>query len=1027
MMHISSNSYGTCVRGQIEHITLPMLFALLEKAKVTGRLRLESGSTQCELGWEVGSIVGLQWDNQPLQIPEQSERTIVSVLVKQSGAVFSLSEGSYTFESLASSPLSMLPSGRLPLAFFIRYGLASTSYSYLVEQIFTSAFATNAHVKIDPTCKLKTLGSKAEEQLHPYKEGALLQTEPSDSMQQLFVALWCVSLLELQPSTPTHKQFTKLNQFFSSSKVHRTTPKEIATPFGPAISLPSEDLITEMEYVEDSYTGLLSPSNGGLSALKIPEQDVYLSSELQEQASSPHAIVHLFKNMHSWEASDLFLSQGKPPAIRKNGQVISLSLPPTDLIQLDTFLDGCLSETARHRFQEQGDIDVGYSLDPEHRFRLNLHKQKGLLALVARAIPTGDLSFTDLGLPDSLKVLASQPRGLILVTGATGSGKSTTLASMLNYINQTRQAHIVTIEEPIEFVHKDALSRITQREVGSDTQSFHSALRHVVRESPDVILIGEMRDMETMQVALSAALTGHLVLASLHTVDAVQTLQRIMSYFPDHLRDQIAMDLALSLQGIVSQRLLPTIQGDRRVAAIELLTCTPAVSQLLRQQRIDELSDQLKLSTDPHTQSFTRSLLSLYRKGIISYEMGRAYATNPEEFSLSAQGMETGVASFNRSEDEGAATGLDIKSLLYIALERQASDLHLTTGRPPILRINGKLKPLPYEPLTEGDMRLLLFSILSVRQRTTYQLEKEIDFALSLDNGQRFRINAYYQKGKMAAALRAIPSEIPDPDALFIPEQVMQVADHPHGLMLVVGPTGSGKSTTLACMIDRINRSRACRIITIEDPIEFTHTSQKSTIDQREVHADTKSFGGALKFILRQDPDVILIGEMRDIETISAAITAAETGHLVLATLHTNNAVQTINRIVDVFPAHQQPQIRSQLAAALVGVVSQRLLPKNEENGRIAAFEIMLANPAIRNLIREDKMHQAQSVMESSRSMGMVTLDYALQALYHQGLISLESASSYINNPQLLTDPSAPRVGGHTGSKSNPSRGGYYR
>ncbi|HNH50161.1 MAG TPA: PilT/PilU family type 4a pilus ATPase, partial [Myxococcota bacterium] len=291
---------------------------------------------------------------------------------------------------------------------------------------------------------------------------------------------------------------------------------------------------------------------------------------------------------------------------------------------------------------------------------------------------------------------------------------------------------------------------------------------------------------------------------------------------------------------------------------------------------------------------------------------------------------------------------------------RGASDLHLTAGRPPLVRINGELGPLDHsevgrQPLSEGDMRTLLYSVMSARQRALYELERELDFALAVESEgkrRRFRVNAYYQKGQMAAALRAINSEIPAAEKLGIPEAILKLTERTQGLLLVVGPTGAGKSTTLACLLDRINRSRACRIITVEDPIEYVYESKLATVDQREVSSDTLTFAAALKYSLRQDPDVILVGEMRDLETISSALTAAETGHLVMATLHANDVAQTVTRIVDTFPSHQQEQIRAQLASALLGVVSQRLLP-SKNGGRTAVFEVMLANPAVRTLVRE--------------------------------------------------------------------------
>lgn len=709
----------------------------------------------------------------------------------------------------------------------------------------------------------------------------------------------------------------------------------------------------------------------------------------------------LLASMAKWDASDIFVTLDRPPAARVAGRIVPVELPATTAEQLEAFAEEVLTPEQREVLARDGDVDAGYSLGEGRRFRFNFARQQGDLSIVARSLPSGRMVLGDLGLPDSVAHFADLPRGLVLVTGATGSGKSTTLAALVHRINTTRPVHVVTIEDPIEFVHVDDQARITQREIGADTRSFAAALKHVVRQSPDVILIGEMRDLETMQVALSAALTGHLVLATLHTIDATQTLQRILSYFPTHMRDQAAIDLSMSLQGIVAQRLVPKSDASGRAVATEVVTVGPAVRRLIREQRIDDLYDLVKMSSDPGLRTFNQSLLHLYQQGAIEYDVGRAYATNPDEFTLAARGMATGVATFRGEAELATAAGFDMKSLLALVQDRGASDLHLTVGRPPILRINGELEALKVRPLSAADMRTLLYSILSASQRSQYEIDREIDFALALESGQRFRVNAYYQKGRMAAALRTIASRIPSPEELLIPPIVMHLGDRPHGLLLVVGPTGSGKSTTLACLIDRINSSRPCRILTVEDPIEYTHEGKLATVDQREVHADTQSFAAALKYVLRQDPDVILIGEMRDQETIQAAITAAETGHLVLATLHTNDAVQAIDRVIDVFPSHQQHQIRSQLAASLLGVVSQRLLPR-VGGGRLAAFEVLVANAAIRTMIRDAKMHQALSVMESNLGDGMMTMDRALRELYIRDLISYEDAARYARNPRSL-------------------------
>lgn len=710
------------------------------------------------------------------------------------------------------------------------------------------------------------------------------------------------------------------------------------------------------------------------------------------------SVDQLIRAMEGARASDIFFCDGRKPSARIDGRVAVVDWPVTTADELVLLLDQI--KGARGRFEATGDIDVGYTLD-DRRYRINVARAQERITMVVRALPTADLSFATLGLPEAAKTFAEIPRGLVLVTGATGSGKSTTLAAMINHINSTRQAHIVTIEDPIEFLHKDRMAHVTQREVGSDTDTFQTALRQVVRQSPDVILIGELRDADTMTAALNAALTGHLVLASLHTVDATQTLQRILWYFPEHLRNQAALDLSIALKGIISQRLIPRKDGTGRALATEVLSNTPATARLLRDQRTDDLTDLMRSDPGAGMGTFNESLMRLFRTGAISYETGFAYASNPEEFALWAKGMSTGVDAFRNERGAGVAHNLDMKTLLRVTLEQGASDLHLAVGRPPIVRVSGSLRPLTKTPLSDVDLRTLLFSIMSSRQRQTYELEREIDFALQMEDQRRFRVNAYYQTGRLACALRAIAKDIPDPEALRLPDVVMKMAEKPQGLLLVVGPTGAGKSTTLACLVNRINATRPCRILTVEDPIEYVHTSKKATVDQREVGADTKSFAAALKYVLRQDPDVILVGEMRDTETISAALTAAETGHLVLATLHTNDAMQAIDRIIDVFPPFQQPQVRSQLASSLNGVVSQRLLTRKDNQGRIAAFEVMPGTGAIRSLIRDNKMHQAISIMEAGRREGCQTLDMSVNELMHHGLIDVEEGGRYLRQQRV--------------------------
>ena len=338
---------------------------------------------------------------------------------------------------------------------------------------------------------------------------------------------------------------------------------------------------------------------------------------------------------------------------------------------------------------------------------------------------------------------------------------------------------------------------------------------------------------------------------------------------------------------------------------------------------------------------------------------------------------------------------LRIEVLLEEVVKRRASDLHLQVGLPPMLRIDGQLVPVNgFNPLDEAVVETLVFAILDQDQKQILIKDKEFDFSFAFGTLGRFRVNAFHERGNLAAALRLIPNEIKTISELGLPSVVMNFADYPRGLVLVTGPTGSGKSTTLAALVDKINTERAQHIITIEDPIEFTHKSKRSVVVQREVHYDTYSFSAALRSSLRQDPDVVLIGEMRDLETISAAITIAETGHLVFATLHTNSAAQSIDRMIDVFPPHQQPQIRAQLSNILMAIVSQRLIP-SIGGGRVAAAEILVANPAVRNIIREGKAHQLDAIIQTGADQGMQTMDRTLASLVQAGTITYDNAREY--------------------------------
>ena len=347
-----------------------------------------------------------------------------------------------------------------------------------------------------------------------------------------------------------------------------------------------------------------------------------------------------------------------------------------------------------------------------------------------------------------------------------------------------------------------------------------------------------------------------------------------------------------------------------------------------------------------------------------------------------------------------------LNQMLKTMVEQGGSDLHITTNSPPQVRVDGVLKPLNLPPLTPTETKQIAYSILTDNQKHRLEEDLELDFSFGIKGLARFRANVFHQRGAIAAAFRQIPYEIRSFRELGLPAVVEKICEKPRGLVLVTGPTGSGKSTTLAAMLDKVNRERAEHIVTIEDPVEYLHSHKKCIVNQRELHADTHSFANALRSSLRQDPDVVLIGEVRDFETVESALRIAETGHLTFATLHTNSAAQTINRIVDIFPAHQQGQIRVQLSFVLEGILCQSLLPRATGKGRALAMEILVPNAAIRNLIREDKVHQIYGMMQTGQAKyGMQTFNQALAALYFKRMISLQTAmarSSYQDELQEL-------------------------
>ena len=722
-------------------------------------------------------------------------------------------------------------------------------------------------------------------------------------------------------------------------------------------------------------------------------------------------ITAIFSAAVSAGASDIFVTGGKKPSLRKNGAVCKLeNVDSVSADKIIAFRDSLLDDYRKQEYLKSNGADTGFEYEG-NRFRINFYETFHGPAFAARPIKSGNAcSFYKYNIPDRVFVqLASLQRGLILISGPTGSGKSTTMSCLVNYINQNRNCHILTLEDPVEFIHEDRMALVSQREIGGIIGGTQEALRNALRENPDVIVVGEMRDADTMTTAITAALTGHLVIATMHTQDTASTVERIINLFPEQRREQVASSISLALEGVICQRLVPNTEKTGMVPALEVLLGTDIVRKYVARQDFAELEKCLRSYAHLGMCSFNDSLFELYRRGTITFECAEEYSDNKDELRLMRSGIKPGSPEYNGSIYSTSATNsneIDMSDLFRATVRANASDLLLTSGVAPQVKVAGAFVPLALPELDGNDTMHLIHSLLSRRQRVRLEEEKSIDFAISVKipssadgskmENRRFRINAFFQKGQLALVARLLSETIPSPSVLGLPDVLRQLVVKRQGLMLITGPTGSGKSTTLASLIDYVNQSQNRHIITVEDPIEYLHNTTNSIIEQRELGEDTLSFSEGLRSAMREAPDIIMVGEMRDKETIAAALTAAETGHLVLGTLHSNNAMQTIERIIDSFPEGQQNQVRQQFAATVLAVVSQRLIPRCDvPESRIAAFEVMTGTYAVRALIRDKKTHQLTSTMESSFRDGMITMQRSLQELVDNGIIDEEDAENF--------------------------------
>ncbi len=684
-------------------------------------------------------------------------------------------------------------------------------------------------------------------------------------------------------------------------------------------------------------------------------------------------------------ASDIFLHEEKAPQIRLNGELTPLPDYHVSAQSMDLFWQHC-GGTA-----DTTDLDTTLTSSDGSRYRVSLFLHAEQRGAVLRPVKTDIPDLNTLGVPEALLTeWITLPSGLILVTGPTGSGKSTTLAATLQWLNQNHSRHVITIEDPIEYLFTDQHCIFTQREVGRNTPSFAQGLKSSLRQSPDIIFLGEIRDPETAMTALQAAETGHLVLATLHSANSAETLDRLTRLFPPAERESALGLLGKQLIGILNQHLLPDQHGGR-TPIIEHFENTGAARNWITSGDHTALADFIERATNPKNVSFMRSLVTACHAGAIDQDTALSASPNPQDFMRAMKGMDS-TSHTESTEVAALAEHQDIGHFLALAVEKGASDLHLCSGIVPTIRVNGILRPLGEIPVSAKDCLALINSSLDQKQRARFEENWELDYALNLKGVGRFRGNVHYNRGEMDATFRHIPTEIRTLSELGHKEALKHLCRLEQGLILVTGITGSGKSSTLASMVKEIGESRSGVIVTVEDPIEYLFENNLAIIKQREVGTDTKSFANALKHVLRQDPDVIMVSELRDRETISAAVTAAETGHLVLATLHTMDAPEAIHRMVDVFPGDQQEQVIAQLSNSLQAIISQKLLPRADEEGQVLASEILIANSAVRTCIRTHKIEQITGLIEIGQKDGMHTIDQSIIELFEAGKISADEA-----------------------------------
>ncbi len=682
------------------------------------------------------------------------------------------------------------------------------------------------------------------------------------------------------------------------------------------------------------------------------------------------------------DVSEVFIKAGEPLRVVRAG-VLSL-------VKSESWTEASIEQFLKSKVSESFYQELEHNLFCRRTLLLG-KKQKCVVCTASRLgggtevvlsrVATSLNSETDSQLLQIFSRFSQLEQGNIVLVGSSSAVTvSELLHQMVTYFNENTSSRLLLLERQMKVLHQSERSFVSQREF-FNSPLLENAFLGV--EGFSHIFVDLTWSPSLLASVVDLARTGKTIFLFTEAENTQALLRQSMAS-PVSIADFLAA--ALIEEKIVTEE-------GAFITALEYVESDVEWLSFYRDKDFEGYQNFLNASRESECFSIDWSLAQLVRNGSIERRVGFKNTRYPELLKVLIDATESHT--------------WNVMELLYIAKEGGASDLHLTVGKPPVARVNGELQHFHLPVLQPLDIRHMLYSILTHEQIEELEENLELDLALELDPMTRFRVNAYFQQGSLAASFRTIANVVPEPQELGLPAGFLELANLPYGLIMVTGATGSGKSTSVACMVNYINQTRACRIITVEDPVEYVYGKGLSTIDQREVGRDTKTFSSALKYVLRQDPDVIVIGELRDLETISAALTAAETGHLVIATLHTNDACQTVDRIIDMYPGASQDQVRAQLATSLAGVLSQRLLPTVDREGRVAIYELLKANSACRTLIRENKTHQIAHVIETGLNQGMVNFDRSILNLLEKRKIKIDDAKRFVSNPKILEEASS--------------------